>query len=119
MTKLKNTEKIIQKWVSEQSNIHFAILFGSFAKGTSNPNSDIDLAIELDHPLTKEIKIDLLQSLAELTDKYIDLIDLKTVGEPLLNQIIQHGKTTERQQTKPDRFKYKKRQHDAGLHTLY
>ncbi|MEE9446045.1 MAG: hypothetical protein V3V19_10325 [Cocleimonas sp.] len=43
-------------------------------------------------PLTKEIKIDLLQSLAELTDKYIDLIDLKTVGEPLLNQIIQHGK---------------------------
>ena len=34
----------------------------------------------------------LLQSLSELTDRRIDLIDLKTVGEPLLGQIVKYGK---------------------------
>jgi predicted nucleotidyltransferase len=82
----------VKKWLSEEAGIKFAILFGSFAKGTSHPDSDIDLAIELDTPLSAERKLNILQSLGEITDKKIDLIDLKTVGEPLLNQIIQHGK---------------------------
>lgn len=88
----ENVEQQIKKWLSKHPSIHFAILFGSFAKQTSTQSSDIDLAIELDKPLTAEIKLDLLQTFSELTDRRIDLIDLKTVGEPLLNQIIQHGK---------------------------
>ena len=82
----------IKKWLAEESTIKFAILFGSFAKGNSRSGSDIDIAIELDAPLSTENKLNILQSLGEITDKKIDLIDLKTVGEPLLNQIIQHGK---------------------------
>jgi len=82
----------VKKWLREEPSIKFSILFGSFAKGTSHPNSDIDIAIELDAPLSTENKLDILQSLSKITDKKIDLIDLKTVGEPLLNQIIQYGK---------------------------
>ncbi len=83
---------LINEWLIKQPSIHFAMLFGSFAKGTEKEHSDIDLAIELDEPMTGEKKLRFLQSLAEITDRTIDLIDLKTVGEPLLNQIIQHGK---------------------------
>jgi len=87
-----NVEKQLKQWLSNQPSINFAILFGSFAKQTNRANSDIDLAIELNEQLSPETKLDLLQSLSELTDKNIDLVDLKTVGEPLLNQIIQYGK---------------------------
>lgn len=95
-SKALNTQNEIEKkliqWLTDQPSIHFAMLFGSFAKKTNKPSSDIDLAIELDKPLTVDKKLNLLQSLSELGDRNIDLIDLKTVGEPLLNQIIQHGK---------------------------
>ncbi len=89
---VENVEQQIHEWLSKHPLIHFAILFGSFAKQTNTGDSDIDLAIELNKPLTVEIKLDLLQTFSELTDRRIDLIDLKTVGEPLLNQVIQHGK---------------------------
>lgn len=88
----KEVEQQVNQWLSKQASIRFAILFGSFAKQTNTQESDIDLAIELDKPLTAETKLTLLQTFSELNDRRIDLIDLKTVGEPLLNQIIQHGK---------------------------
>jgi len=87
----ENITKKINEWVNKQPSIQLAILFGSFAKGKEQESSDIDIAIELNKPLTIEKKLSLLQSLGEITDRKIDLIDLKTIGEPLLNQIIQHG----------------------------
>ena len=85
-------EARLKQWLSNQPSIHIAILLGSFAKQSSNETSDVDLAIELNQALSTEKKLKLLQSLSTLTDRKIDLVDLKTVGEPLLNQIIQHGK---------------------------
>ena len=77
----------IEQWISEQTDIHFALLFGSFASQTQHETSDIDLAVELKQPLTTDRKLNLLQSLLGLTDRTIDLVDLQTVGEPLLNEI--------------------------------
>lgn len=81
----------LSTWLAGQDSIKFAILFGSFAKQTNKADSDIDLAIQLDTPLTADKKLTLLQSLSELTNRHIDLVDLKTVGEPLLSQIIKYG----------------------------
>ncbi len=92
MEKLTSIEQIIHKWIAGQPSINLAILFGSFANGTHTASSDIDLAIQLDRPMTAENKLYFLQSLGELFDKNIDLIDLNTVGEPLLNQIIRYGR---------------------------
>ena len=96
----KKVRQQIDQWLLQQPSIRFAILFGSFAKNTDTSESDIDIAIELDKPLSSEIKLSLLQSFSELTDKRIDLVDLKTVGEPLLNEIIQHGKVIKGTQNK-------------------
>jgi predicted nucleotidyltransferase len=85
-------KQIIEQWLLQQPLIRFAILFGSFAKKTNTPGSDIDIGIKLDKPLSTETKLTLLQSFSELTDRRIDLVDLSTTGEPLLNEIIQHGK---------------------------
>jgi len=89
---VEKIEQQISHWLLQQPSIHFAILFGSVAKQTHTPDSDIDIAIELSRPLTPETKLNLLQAFSELTNRKIDLVDLKTVGEPLLNQILQHGK---------------------------
>lgn len=89
---VENVELQIEKWLSSQPSIQFAILFGSFAKKTNTADSDIDIAVELDEPLSSEIKLSFLQAFSEITNRKIDLVDLKTIGEPLLSQIIQYGK---------------------------
>jgi uncharacterized protein len=73
-------------------HLRIAILFGSIAKGTARYDSDLDLAVAFSKPLTVEDKISLITALAETLGRPIDLIDLNTVGEPLLGQILSHGK---------------------------
>jgi len=70
----------------------FAVLFGSVAAGQPRVDSDLDLAVAADRPLTVAEKIALTQALAESTGRPIDLIDLSTAPEPLLGQIVQHGR---------------------------
>ena len=43
-------------------------------------------------PLDAPFKMSLIQRLAEASGRPVDLIDLKTTGEPLLGEIIRHGK---------------------------
>jgi predicted nucleotidyltransferase len=72
--------------------ISLAVLFGSVAAGQPRSDSDLDIAVAADHPLTLAEKMAMIQALAEKTGRPIDLIDLATVSEPLLGQIVQHGR---------------------------
>jgi predicted nucleotidyltransferase len=80
-------------------DLELAILFGSVADGAATEASDLDLAVQFPQPLTSEQKRSIISDLALLTGRPIDLIDLKTVGEPLLGQIFKGrrilGSTTE------------------------
>ena len=62
------------------------------AAGRGRPDSDVDLAIDAGHVLDVETKMTLIGKLAECTGRPIDLIDLGSVAEPLLGQILRHGK---------------------------
>ena len=73
-------------------NITSAHLFGSVAAGRQRADSDLDIAVAADYPLTVAEKVAIAQALAEKTGRPIDLIDLATVTEPLLGQIVQHGR---------------------------
>lgn len=80
------------KALLEKHGIRLALLFGSVAKGTAKFESDLDIAVDAGHTLEVEEKIDLIEELAMLTGRPIDLIDLTTVGEPLLGQILAGNK---------------------------
>ena len=67
-------------------------MYGSVAAGMAGFDSDLDLAIDLGRELRAADKIELISGLAELTGRPIDLVDLRTVGVPLLGQILAHGK---------------------------
>lgn len=69
-----------------------AVLFGSVAQGQQRANSDIDIAVAARTVLTATEKMTLIEALAERIGRPVDLIDLKTATEPLLGQIVRHGR---------------------------
>jgi len=68
-----------------------AILFGSVAQGEAGVESDLDLALLMGGEMSVETRMDLIEQVALLSGRPVDLIDLSTVGEPLLGQILQTG----------------------------
>lgn len=73
-------------------NIELALVFGSVATGRARFDSDLDIAVAAKRALTSVEKQCLMSALAENTGRAIDLIDLSVAGEPLLGQIVRHGK---------------------------
>jgi len=84
-------EILIQSTLAPHPEIRLAILFGSLATGQGHHDSDVDLAVDAGQPLEIEVKMMLMEELAECTGRPVDLIDLQTIGEPLLGQILKHG----------------------------
>lgn len=82
----------LQAHLSQRDDVLLAIAFGSVALGQARFDSDLDLAIDLGRELTPDDKLALMSDLAGLTGRAIDLVDLHTVGVPLLGQILAHGK---------------------------
>ena len=87
-----NIEAAIRDAVGSQPAIRLVILFGSLATGRERRDSDLDLAVEAEHALTAAQKADLIAKLATAVGRPVDLVDLYAVGEPLLGQILRHGK---------------------------
>ncbi len=69
-----------------------ALLFGTVASGLARAGSDLDIAVAGEHPLTIEERISLIGALAEHFGRAVDLIDLDQASEPLLGQILRHGR---------------------------
>ena len=78
--------------LASHPDIELAIVFGSVASTKATTESDVDVAIRKAKPMGTQEKLDLISEIADATGRPVDLIDLRTVGEPLLGQILKHGK---------------------------
>jgi len=67
------------------------IVFGSAARNALHFDSDLDIAVQLAQPLCSAKRQELIELLTLATGRAIDLIDLRTVGEPLRGQILHTG----------------------------
>jgi len=67
-------------------------LFGSRARGTNRPNSDIDLAIDMGHKLDF-IEVSRARSILEMLSvpQKIDLVDVQSVPVELREIILKEG----------------------------
>ena len=72
--------------------IVLAVLFGSVASGHQRADSDLDIAVAAYRPLTAGEKLAMIRALADRIGRPVDLIDLRVVPEPLLGQIVRHGR---------------------------
>ena len=88
----ENLTRAILAALDTQPGIRLAILFGSLAAGRERVDSDLDLAVDAGRRLTTGERLALTTELAKRTGRPVDLVDLYIVGEPLLGQILRHGK---------------------------
>ena len=82
---------LLRELLQGRFGLRQAFVFGSLARGGARPDSDLDIAVQADHPLSADQAATLIDALAAACGRPVDLIDLKAVGEPLLGQILAHG----------------------------
>jgi uncharacterized protein len=81
---------LLVKLFQTKPTISVALLFGSCAAGKENFDSDLDIAVLSDKDLTSDFKKRLIEELALTTGRSVDLIDIRTVGQPILGQILRN-----------------------------
>lgn len=82
--------RLIQK-IKEELQPAFILLFGSFAKGTNDEQSDIDLAYFSDTKLSSYERFMLAGKLSVLAKREVDLIDIKRIDTVFTMQIFTEG----------------------------
>ncbi len=92
LTHPKPIDDQLREALSSFQQITLAILFGSVASGKANAQSDLDLAVIAAKPLQAVEKIQIIEALALLTGRPIDLVDVHEAPEPLLGQVLKHGR---------------------------
>lgn len=72
-------------------DIEYCYLFGSYAKGTANDNSDVDLMVKTDISGLKFY--DLIEKLREELNKKVDLLNFEQLNNnlDLINEILKDG----------------------------
>ena len=72
-------------------NPKLVIIFGSFAKGTNNNDSDLDIAFYSDDNIDNYQRWSIAQDIAIALDIDVDLVDLKKANDVLKFEIISSG----------------------------
>lgn len=67
------------------------VLFGSLSRGSARVDSDMDIAILAGAPLDAAARMAVIEALADVSGRSVDLVDLYSVGEPLLGKILAEG----------------------------
>lgn len=79
--------QVIRECLRGRTDVRLALVFGSRARGTATPTSDVDVAV-------RAPGIDLLGLAADLsraTGLEVDVVDLEDAGVPLLARIVREG----------------------------
>lgn len=80
---LQLLEMLASRLAAEQ-DIVFASVFGSVADGSARFSSDMDVAVLTDTPLDPGRRRSLVEMLAQIAGRPVDLIDLQEAGPVLL-----------------------------------
>ncbi|MDC3412313.1 nucleotidyltransferase domain-containing protein [Aquibacillus sp. 3ASR75-11] len=87
----KKERNMIIEFSKEHLHASILYLFGSYATGLENPNSDIDLAYASNRSLSDSERFFLAQDLANILNKDVDLIDLRKANDVLSIQVLKNG----------------------------
>jgi len=78
----------LQNALSGTPGLKLAFLFGSRAHGQPRPDSDIDLGVLSDAPLSTAQRVDLVERIAQATGLPVDIVDLHGEPEPILGEVL-------------------------------
>jgi len=78
--------------LQDDPELLLAYAFGSLASGRASLDSDADVAVLGARPLNVERRRELIRSVAQVTGRPVDLVDLHDAGMPLLRIILTEGR---------------------------
>ena len=85
--------KQIKKIILEKIECEAIVLFGSYARGTQNKESDIDIAIKPKRKLERKEQFYMSQKLADAINTEVDLVNLDDIGDGFRYEILMNGTT--------------------------
>jgi predicted nucleotidyltransferase len=74
-----------------EPGLKLAILYGSAVTGRMRPDSDVDVALLFDRPLSAERKMALISRLESELRRDVDLVDLFSLNGTILKQVLCKG----------------------------
>ena len=80
-------EKIVE--ICKRNNISYCALFGSFARGEADENSDVDLLVRFSKPIGLFGFVGVEQELEETLGRKIDLATDKMIGKYIRESVFQ------------------------------
>ncbi|MDA1275698.1 MAG: nucleotidyltransferase domain-containing protein [Verrucomicrobia bacterium] len=82
---------LLSDYFERRADVILAILFGSAAENSVNFESDIDIAVLTDTPLSAAKKEEMIDEIARVVERPVDLVDLHHAHGTLLRQILSKG----------------------------
>jgi len=82
----------LTKHLRAHDAVAVAWLFGSLAQDAARPDSDLDIAVLGSSPLTQADTKDLIETLARLSGRPVDLVDLQTERGPIVGAVLKTGR---------------------------
>ncbi|WAM33057.1 type VII toxin-antitoxin system MntA family adenylyltransferase antitoxin [Caldicellulosiruptor morganii] len=89
--------EVLKECFEKENTIVFAYLFGSYAKGKANENSDVDIAVYVDEELANdskrllEFQIKHMIGISDILRKEVDLVILNQASPLLRHEVISEG----------------------------
>lgn len=84
------TLKRIREALEQEHDVILATVFGSVASGQAHSGSDLDVAVLADRPLAADRRYKLIERLADVIGRPVDLVDLRTAGVIVTREAL-HG----------------------------
>jgi len=84
---MSTLDKQLARFLSRYAEFKLAILFGSQAMGNATRDSDIDLALLSDAPISSSKKLQLVEQIGAKFGRPVDIVDLFFAAEPVLGQV--------------------------------
>ena len=85
------TVVLLKQALASVPGLELAYVFGSIARGTERPQSDIDIAVQAPKALSAAELLALHRAVSAATGRSVDVVDLRRAGHPLLGEILRDG----------------------------
>ena len=89
---MEEKRKIIKETILKKVDCEAILLFGSYARGTQNTESDIDIAIKANEKVSKKEMFEIRLELEETIKRDVDLINLDYINDDFRYEILMNGK---------------------------
>lgn len=75
-----------------ERDVLVAVAFGSLPRGEARFDSDVDVAVLTERPLTSERRSSLMELVASVSGRAVDLVDLREAGVRRLRSVLRDGR---------------------------